>query len=251
MSRSSIDKILYLDVIAQGKNIIEWHDANSISLLIKNKINQDKVSLGVRYFDGNRVRDGLIKAWAQAMVDSPETFGEDFPLFKISKRFSKDFSSIPVVITTPPLDEEWGRNIFFGQLTCDKEMCQNFTQVTAKQQTIQRQQKEQLLEEELALWLTANNIQVERQVSTQKHRLDLWIPGKLMLELKAAKVTGEDVCQAIDYYATYQKPIVLVGQTIHPMASRGIQAANKLIGSDEISFVTWGAVKPYVKGMVM
>lgn len=72
-----------------------------------------------------------------------------------------------------------------------------------------------------------------------------------MLELKAGKVSGEDVCQAFDYYATYRKPIALIGESIHPMGIRGIEAANKIIGSDQICFVTWGAAKAYVRGMTL
>ncbi len=69
------------------------------------------------------------------------------------------------------------------------------------------------MELELYLWLISNGIEAERQVSTSsRHRIDIWIPGKLFLELKAGNVTGDDICQAMDYYATFSVPILLVGK---------------------------------------
>lgn len=63
------------------------------------------------------------------------------------------------------------------------------------------------LELELFKWLQIHGVEVERQVATKNnHRLDLQLLCRMMLELKAGKVTGDDVCQAIDYHATYQRP---------------------------------------------
>lgn len=112
-----------------------------------------------------------------------------------------------------------------------------------------RQQPEQNLEIELFNWLQIHGVEVERQVSTKNHhRLDLWIPGRMMLELKASKVTGDDVCQAIDYYATYQRPIILIGKGLSTAASRGIEGFTREISQDALVFVTWPAIKTYLLG---
>ena len=109
-------------------------------------------------------------------------------------------------------------------------------------------QKERQLEDELYDWLRLNGVAAERQVTTRKHRLDLWVPGEIMLELKAGRITGDDVCQAIDYQSTYQKPILLVGKGLSTAASRGVEGFNKSAGRDLLQFVTWNAVKTYLKG---
>lgn len=119
--------------------------------------------------------------------------------------------------------------------------------VTAPRQP--RQQPEQELELELFNWLQIHGIEVERQVSTKSnHRLDLWIPGRMMLELKARIVTGDDICQAIDYYATYQRPIIIVGKGLSTAASRGIEGFTREISQNALVFVTWSAIKTYLKG---
>jgi len=106
---------------------------------------------------------------------------------------------------------------------------------------------ERQLEIDLQAWLLSFGVNVESQVTTHNHRLDLWIPGKLMLELKAGKVAGDDVCQAIDYYATYQRKILLVGKGLSDSATRGIDGFNRSIEDDALLFVTWGAVKTFLK----
>lgn len=112
-----------------------------------------------------------------------------------------------------------------------------------------RQQPEQQLELELFNWLLLHGVEVERQVSTKNnHRLDLWIPGRMMLELKARVVTGDDICQAIDYYATYQRPIILIGKGLSSAASRGIEGFTREIAQDALVFVTWSAAKTYLQG---
>ena len=110
--------------------------------------------------------------------------------------------------------------------------------------------EEENMEESLCLWLASQGIEAERQVSTnQKHRIDVWIPGVTMLELKAQKVTGDDVCQAIDYYNAYRMPITLVGGGLTDSASRGIMAFNKIVPGDMIVFVSWGAAKRYLSDL--
>lgn len=43
---------------------------------------------------------------------------------------------------------------------------------------------------------------------------------------------------AIDYYATYQRPIILIGKGLSTAASRGIEGINKEIALDALVFVT-------------
>jgi hypothetical protein len=111
-------------------------------------------------------------------------------------------------------------------------------------------QPEQKLEDGLYDWLRVKGVDVERQVTTAKHRLDLWIPNKAMLELKQGRVSGDDVCQAIDYAATYQMPIVLVGTGLSSSGSRGIDGFNRAMGKDLIIFVTWGGIRAYLSGIL-
>jgi hypothetical protein len=106
------------------------------------------------------------------------------------------------------------------------------------------------LESDLLKWLHMRGIQADNQIKTSKHRMDLWIPGKCFLELKTGKVSGDDVCQAIDYCAEYKLPVVLVGNHIGEMASRGVEAFNKAVEGDLIAFVQWSAVKTYLKGLL-
>lgn len=113
-----------------------------------------------------------------------------------------------------------------------------------------KQQVEAELEHELYCWLLSKGIDVQRQVSTQKHRLDLWIPGKLMIELKAGKVSGDDICQAIDYHATYGKQILIIGKGMSDAASRGMDGFNKSTGDQNIVFVSWGAAKTYLSAVL-
>jgi hypothetical protein len=114
-----------------------------------------------------------------------------------------------------------------------------------------RNQPEQKLEQDLYLWLIASGIDVERQTSTaNKHRLDLWIPGVLMMELKAGKVTGDDICQAIDYWSAYERPLLMVGSGLTNAASRGLAGFNKSVGGAPIVFVTWGGAKPYLASVL-
>jgi hypothetical protein len=120
--------------------------------------------------------------------------------------------------------------------------------IPVKPNTVKPLEKD--LESDLLKWLHMRGVQADNQIKTSKHRMDLWIPGKCFLELKAGKVSGDDVCQAIDYCAEYKLPVVLVGNHIGEMASRGIEAFNKAVDGDLISFVQWSAVKTYLKGLL-
>lgn len=112
------------------------------------------------------------------------------------------------------------------------------------------QKTEKELEHELLSWLHSLGVQADNQVSTSKHRMDLWIPGYCFLELKKTKVSGDDVCQAIDYCAEYKKPVILVGNHISEMASRGIEAFNKAVGSEMIVFISWSGIRTYLRGLL-
>jgi hypothetical protein len=126
----------------------------------------------------------------------------------------------------------------------------NFTKIESRQKNT-NQPSERELETELLSWLEINGIETERQVTTKNnHRLDLWIPGQIILELKKSKVTGDDICQAIDYYATYSRSIVIVGKGMSDAASRGIEAFNKAMKDDCLVFITWATVKPYLKAIL-
>lgn len=105
------------------------------------------------------------------------------------------------------------------------------------------------LERELLKWIRSRGFDAENQIATSKHRMDIWIPGKCFLELKKGKVCGDDICQAIDYCAEYKLPVIIVGNHINSMASRGIEAFNKAIDSEMLTFVQWSAVKTYLKGL--
>jgi hypothetical protein len=109
---------------------------------------------------------------------------------------------------------------------------------------------EKSLEHSLLDWLHAKGIKADNQISTSRHRTDIWIPGKCFLELKKSKISGDDVCQAMDYCTEYKKPIVLVGNHISEMASRGIEAFNKAVESEMVVFVSWSAVRTYLKGLL-
>jgi hypothetical protein len=111
------------------------------------------------------------------------------------------------------------------------------------------QQKEQLFELKLEAFLQVNQIQVERQVIAANKRLDLWIPGQLMIECKAGRVTGDDVCQAIDYLATFERDVLLVGTGLSPAASRGIESINKISSEVKLLFVTQEACFGYLKAV--
>lgn len=110
---------------------------------------------------------------------------------------------------------------------------------------------EKNLEQDLLLWLHSKGIQADTQVLTARHRTDIWIPGKCFLELKKGRVSGDDICQAMDYCCEYKRTVVIVGNHISEMASRGIEAFNKSVNSEMLVFVSWSAVRTYLKGLLL
>lgn len=113
--------------------------------------------------------------------------------------------------------------------------------------SVSRQKKEFLFESKLEAFLQVNGIEVERQVASNQKRIDLWIPGQLMIECKAGKVTGDDICQAVDYLATFERDVLLIGTGMTSAASRGIEAINKLSSECKLLFVTQEACFGYLK----
>lgn len=109
---------------------------------------------------------------------------------------------------------------------------------------------EKTLEQSLLAWLNSHGVKADNQITAGRHRMDLWIPGECFLELKKGKVSGDDVCQAIDYCAARQKPVILVGDHISSMASRGAEAFNKAVKGEMIIFITWSGIKTYLKGLL-
>ena len=109
---------------------------------------------------------------------------------------------------------------------------------------------EKELEKSLMEWLHAYGIKADNQVTTARQRMDLWIPGHCFLELKKGKVSGDDVCQALDYCSNHKKPVILVGNHISEMASRGIEAFNNSMQAELIVFISWSGVRTYLRGLL-
>ena len=108
---------------------------------------------------------------------------------------------------------------------------------------------EQSREDSLYDWLRMQGVDVERQVKTSSnHTIDLWIPDKMMIELKRSSVSGNDICQCIEYASEYRLSIVLVGDKISGAASRGIKGFNKLCPKNKILFISWDAIHDFLKG---
>ena len=100
-------------------------------------------------------------------------------------------------------------------------------------------------------WLRLQGVNAERQVqTTSKHCIDLWIAEKLMIELKKSSITGNDICQCIEYASEYKLPIVLIGDKLTTAASRGIKGFNKLCPKHKITFLTWDSSKDYLRGVL-
>lgn len=111
---------------------------------------------------------------------------------------------------------------------------------------------EQEKEDELYDWLRLQGIDVERQVKTSsKQFIDLWIPGKMMIEVKRGSISANDVCQCIDYASEYKLPIVLIGEKISGAASRGLKGFNKLCPKQKICFVSWDTAYDYLRGKLI
>lgn len=104
-------------------------------------------------------------------------------------------------------------------------------------------------EDELYDWLRIQGLDVERQVKTSEgHRLDMWMPGKMIVEIKRGSVSGNDVCQCIEYASEYSVPVVVIGDKLTGSASRGLHGFNKLCPDRKISFVSWDIAYDYLKG---
>lgn len=140
-------------------------------------------------------------------------------------------------------DNVWEDLVLFAQ------ECHNAEEKAQRFAKVKRQNKELEFESKLEAFLQVNEIQVERQVSSAGKRLDLWIPGQLMIECKAGRVTGDDVCQAVDYLATFQRDVLLVGTGMSSAASRGIEAVNKISKEAKVLFVTQEACFGYLKAV--
>ena len=118
----------------------------------------------------------------------------------------------------------------------------------SKRKLKKKKKKESQLESELYDWLILNSIPVHRQAKkTSGNIVDLWIPDTMFLELKRGSVTGNDVCQAIEYYSESGIPVVLVGDKITTLASKGLKGLNA-ISNNSVVFIDWICVKDYLKG---
>jgi hypothetical protein len=106
---------------------------------------------------------------------------------------------------------------------------------------------ESQIEQSIYNFLVLNGIDVHRQVKTSEgHFLDLWIPDSLIIELKRDLVSGNDVCQCIDYVSKYNLPVILAGKRISEFASRGIDGFNSLWHNQKIHYVDLSNVLSYL-----
>lgn len=107
-------------------------------------------------------------------------------------------------------------------------------------------------EDEIYDWLRLQGVTVERQVKTSSnHVVDLWIPDKMIIEIKRGSISANDVCQCIDYASEYRIPIILIGDKVTGKASRGLHGFNKLCPNHKISFVSWDIVYDFLKGKLI
>lgn len=105
-------------------------------------------------------------------------------------------------------------------------------------------------ESSLVSFLSSKSIQFERQLKHGKSRFDIVVPGELIIEIKAGRVTGDDACQALDYLAFYKLDVLLVGSGLSSSASRAIEAANKISQDAKILFVTEAACFSYLRDVL-
>lgn len=104
-------------------------------------------------------------------------------------------------------------------------------------------------EDELYNWLRLQGLDAHRQVKTTSgNKLDIWIPNRIIIELKRNNVSGNDVCQAMEYIQSQGLPVLMVGDKLSGSASRGIKAFNGITRGNKIIFVTWDSVRDYLKG---
>jgi hypothetical protein len=243
-----------------------------ISLLYSNSINtlQERGYIAINVVqiedidendpDFENLSNGISTKWQYRFVPFRVIKSDPETAKMFEHLYSQDLYNMPIIFvdtrsTTVYKSQIYKTDLtlyisFLVRLTSRAEEVAHENKVRADLATKLRQQPEQKLEDGLYDWLRIKGVDVERQVTTAKHRLDLWIPNKAMLELKQGRVSGDDVCQAIDYAATYQMPIVLVGTGLSSSGSRGIDGFNRAMGKDLIIFVTWGGIRSYLKGML-
>jgi hypothetical protein len=125
-------------------------------------------------------------------------------------------------------------------------------QVARKTQSIKkaRKKEEANFEDEVFSFLENRGFNPLRQVKSGNLRMDLLIPGQLVIELKAGKVTADDVCQAIDYLASHSMDVLLVGTGLTSAATRGIEAVNRISDINQLMFVTRNACFRYLNGVL-
>lgn len=109
-------------------------------------------------------------------------------------------------------------------------------------------QHEKNQELDFLFWLESKGCTVERQVYFGSLKIDLWIPGELILELKTKTVSCNDVCQAIRYFELSRRPVCLIGESINKKALDAISSFNKLLEEKAIVFVAWSTAKEYLTG---
>jgi hypothetical protein len=124
--------------------------------------------------------------------------------------------------------------------------------VTEQKQSIKkaRQKEESDLEHEVFYFLENRGFSPLRQVKSGNLRMDLLIPGQLIIELKVGKVTADDVCQAINYLASHSMDVLLVGTGLTNAATRGIESVNRISGDNQLMFVTRNACFRYLNGVL-
>lgn len=120
---------------------------------------------------------------------------------------------------------------------------------TNKNTSVNPKKLESEKEDELYGWLRLQGLDAHRQVKTSSgNKLDIWIPNQMIIEVKRSNVSGNDVCQAMEYVQSQCLPVVMVGDKISSSASRGVKAFNNLTHGNKITFVTWDVIKDYLKG---
>ena len=125
----------------------------------------------------------------------------------------------------------------------------NVTRFSPKPKKAKPKKKEIDYEAELLSWLDSRGVIAEQQVISQGKRTDIWLPGKAFLELKRGRITGDDVCQAAEYFTAYRKQIILVGKSMSSRVGDGISAINELCGEEAIVFVTWGGIRTFLAAL--
>lgn len=109
--------------------------------------------------------------------------------------------------------------------------------------------EEALLEASVLEFFKQLGVAVESQLIAGQHRLDIVVPGELIIELKAGKITANDMCQALDYLASYPYDVLLVGTGLTSEATRGMEAINRIAQTNKILFVSRNASFKYLNAI--